>query len=205
MCVCLYFFPDGFPNFLFGITMVKINFRFSQTFFPQFLWLLKTNHVKQYNMLLSRRTLNSSISKCWNSFEFTHHEPIIDNIEDVNYLQDILQYNYDLYSSKKVVVILPRQKVGPNKKDHLRGQFLLDETTTLVESIYNWKVIGREMISTANINSKTIFGKTNVANLKQYVREMNADALVFGVDILSPYQHHYYRECLNIEVFKFGF
>ncbi|KAJ6225029.1 hypothetical protein RDWZM_003574 [Blomia tropicalis] len=57
------------------------------------------------------------------------------------------------------------------------------------------------MISTANINSKTIFGKTNVANLKQYVREMNADALVFGVDILSPYQHHYYRECLNIEVY----
>ena len=127
-----------------------------------------------------------------------------DDLVDKDFVQDVFQYkrqSIDVCQTRKdVVVIMARQKAGPQKKTKERGQFLMDETITLTESISGWKVVGSHMISTANENSTTIFGKTNLQYLKEYVESVNANSVVFARDIFTPRQHYFFQDFLNVEV-----
>lgn len=95
---------------------------------------------------------------------------------------------------------MPRQKIGPKRRSKEEAQLLLEETITLAESISGWKVVGSHMISTDQINSKTIFGKTNLELLKEYIKSTNADATIFARDIFTPIQHFFFQDFLHMEV-----
>lgn len=125
-----------------------------------------------------------------------------EQLEQENIVQDVLLYNRQFgYSQQKnVVVIMPRQKIGADKKTKERAQFLLEETITLAESNTGWKVVGNHMISTASITSKVIFGKTNLGYLKEYVQSVNANAVIFALHSFTPRQHHFFSEFLNVDV-----
>lgn len=129
-----------------------------------------------------------------------------DDFEQEDYMQDILQYRrqYESLREKSVLVIMPRQKVGPLYKSKEQAEFVLDETVALAESVSGWKVIGGEITSTDKINSKVIFGKTNLQKLKDFVLETRADAIIFAKDIFTPYQHYFFQEYLGVDVSFFN-
>lgn len=126
----------------------------------------------------------------------------VDDFVQEDYTQNILQYKrqYESFKEKSILVIMPRQKVGPLKKTKEEAEFLLDETVALAESISGWRVIGGEITSTDKINSMVIFGKINLQNLKDFVMKTKADVIVFAKDIFTPYQHYFFQDYLGIEV-----
>lgn len=107
-------------------------------------------------------------------------------------------------SLKNVIVIMPRQKNG-SKKSAEYGQLLLDETVTLAKSISYWSVIDSLVISSKSLESRTIFGSTNLDLLKDYVNSKNADSVLFAIDVLKPIQKKYFTQLLNVEVNFFLF
>lgn len=123
-----------------------------------------------------------------------------EQIEKQDLIRDVLHYGRQDISHQNVVVIMPRQRFGEKRKDRERAQCLLEETITLVKSVSTWNVISSEVIPTSYINSKVIFGKSNMEILENFVRYMKADAVVFALDMFNPIQHHFLRDYLGVEV-----
>lgn len=124
----------------------------------------------------------------------------LEDFEKEDFIRDVLHYGQRDMSHQNVVVIMPRQRIGERRRDQERAQYLLDETIALVKSVSNWTVLSSEVIPTNYINSKVIFGKTNMEILKSFVSYMKADAVVFALDNFNPIQHHFLRDYLGVEV-----
>lgn len=122
--------------------------------------------------------------------QFSERKDVYDHLYQYNWLSNT--------SLKSVIVVMPRQKMGSKKPEEYDQ--LLDETVSLAKSISYWSVIDSLMISSKCLESKTIFGPTNLDLLKEYVHSKNADSVVFAIDILKPIQKKYFSQLLHVEV-----
>ena len=121
-------------------------------------------------------------------------------------------YHHDKYAGKlhEVFVLEPNFKWGKNRFRNVTNEHRLDEACALVESIENWKVVGKSIESVRKMDGKTFFGKGKIEELTEKFQEMREsstplESVFIDVARLNTRQHKELEDLWDVKIFdRFG-
>ncbi|ESO99351.1 hypothetical protein LOTGIDRAFT_113712, partial [Lottia gigantea] len=93
-------------------------------------------------------------------------------------------------------------KWGPHKNKLTSSTLRLEETCTLVETLPNWKVVEKKLVSVKFLKSDQIFQKEKFRQLKSEIRQnIRISGVLVGVDLLSSVQLAALQKAWRVPVF----
>ncbi|KAJ7376458.1 hypothetical protein OS493_034445 [Desmophyllum pertusum] len=117
----------------------------------------------------------------------------------------------DVGKFHEVYVLEPDFKWGRNRFRTVTTEHRLDEACALVESIENWKVVGKSVESVRKQDGKRFFGKGKIEELTEKFQEMKKasdspfDSVFIDVAQLNARQHKELEDLWDLKIFdRFG-
>lgn len=90
----------------------------------------------------------------------------------------------------QVIVVLPHVKWGPKKLVSTTPELQLEEATSLINTLSNWKVVGQLKFSMKSLQNILIFGKGQRETIRDLIiRNNRITAMFISINMLKPYQH----------------
>ena len=159
-------------------------------------------------------TLSRCFSKHSKNTSASHDEDE-DHPESTEILQTLRadhHYHHEKYAGKlhEVFVLEPNFKWGKNRFRNVTNEHRLDEACALVESIENWKVVGKSIESVRKMDGKTFFGKGKIEELTEKFQEMKEsstplESVFIDVARLNTRQHKELEDLWDVKIFdRFG-
>ncbi|XP_014772769.1 putative GTP-binding protein 6 [Octopus bimaculoides] len=171
--------------------------------------LRKCNKTSQLPAFVSRlsSTLKYSRLFCTNSYleEMLEGHPD-ENIEellrrDEKYQEYVREYFSIPNTGQRVFLIQPNVKRGPQRSlSSITSQ--LEESVALIQTLPNWKVVGKKIVATKSPDSKPVFGKGNFAALTSEIHNCPAVTAIFiSLNMLNTLQWTYLQNVWKIPVY----
>lgn len=102
----------------------------------------------------------------------------------------------------RVFIVHPDVKWGSRKQHLTTGELMMAEAVGLVNTLDNWRVVDKIILSTKTPEKKTIFGKGNFQTLTEKIRRTAGITAVFvNVERLSPLSERELEEAWGVKVF----
>ncbi|XP_058495301.1 putative GTP-binding protein 6 [Solea solea] len=102
----------------------------------------------------------------------------------------------------RVFIVQPDVKWGHRKQHLTTAELMLAEAVGLVNTLDNWKVVDKMVLSTKTPEKKKIFGKGNFLVLTEKIRQTSGITAVFvNVDRLSPLSEREFEDTWGVKVF----
>ncbi|XP_060089879.1 putative GTP-binding protein 6 [Heteronotia binoei] len=106
------------------------------------------------------------------------------------------------FGVQRVFVVHPAVKWGPGKARLTTAELQLAEAVALINTIQDWTVIDKIILSTKNADQLLIFGKGNFQLLTDKIKELSHISAVFvNVERLTPRTKKELEEAWGVEVF----
>ncbi|XP_037543756.1 putative GTP-binding protein 6 isoform X2 [Nematolebias whitei] len=100
----------------------------------------------------------------------------------------------------RVLIVHPDVKWGA-RKQHLTTELMMAEAEGLVNTLDNWTVVDKFILSTKTPEKKRIFGKGNFQLLTERIRQTaGINAVFVNVDRLSPSSEREFEEAWGVKV-----
>lgn len=143
------------------------------------------------------------------------HDEDEDHPESAEILQTLRadhHYHHDKYAGKlhEVFILEPNFKWGKNRFRSVTNEHRLDEACALVESIENWKVVGKSIEAVRKMDGKTFFGKGKIEELTEKFQEIKEsstplESVFIDVARLNTRQHKELEDLWDVKIFdRFG-
>ncbi|XP_063809154.1 putative GTP-binding protein 6 [Pseudophryne corroboree] len=114
----------------------------------------------------------------------------------------IVSHTPPLHGAQHVLLLHPDVKWGPKKQHSTTAELQVAEAVSLVQSIPNWTVVDKLIMSTKSPDSKYIFGKGNLQVLTERIRGMSPLTAVFlNVERLSSLTEKELEAVWGVKVF----
>lgn len=102
----------------------------------------------------------------------------------------------------RVFIVHPDVKWGSRKQHLTTAELMMAEAEGLVNTLDNWTVVDKIILSTKTPEKKRIFGKGNFQFLTEKIRQTAGITAVFvNVDRLSPLSEREFEEAWGVKVF----
>ncbi|XP_054458966.1 putative GTP-binding protein 6 [Anoplopoma fimbria] len=102
----------------------------------------------------------------------------------------------------RVLVLHPDVKWGSRKQHLTTAELMMAEAVGLVNTLDNWRVVDKLIMSTKTPEKKKIFGKGNFQTLTEKIRQTAGITAVFvNVERLSPLSEREFEEAWGVKVF----
>ncbi|XP_059198109.1 putative GTP-binding protein 6 [Centropristis striata] len=102
----------------------------------------------------------------------------------------------------RVFIVHPDVKWGSRKQHLTTAELMMAEAVGLVDTLDNWKVVDKIILSTKTPEKKLIFGKGNFRYLTEKIRQTAGITAVFvNVERLSPLSERELEEAWGVKVF----
>ncbi|XP_028260375.1 putative GTP-binding protein 6 isoform X2 [Parambassis ranga] len=102
----------------------------------------------------------------------------------------------------RVFIVHPDVKWGSRKQYLTTAELMLAEAVGLVNTLDNWKVVDKIILSTKTPEKKMIFGKGNFQTLTEKIRQTAGVTAVFvNVERLSPFSEREFEKAWGVKVF----
>ncbi|XP_023122836.1 putative GTP-binding protein 6 isoform X2 [Amphiprion ocellaris] len=103
---------------------------------------------------------------------------------------------------QRVFVVHPDVKWGRRKQHLTTAELMMAEAVGLVNTLDNWTVVDKIILSTKTPEKKRIFGKGNFESLTEKIRQTAGITAVFvNVERLSPLSEREFEEIWGVKVF----
>ncbi|XP_069492726.1 putative GTP-binding protein 6 [Ambystoma mexicanum] len=104
--------------------------------------------------------------------------------------------------TQKILVVHPDVKWGPKKQHLTTAQLQLAEAVALVDSLPDWTVLDKLILSTKTPDSKLLFGKGNFQTLTEKIKGLSPLTAVFvNVERISALTSKELEEAWGVKVF----
>ncbi len=143
----------------------------------------------------------------WRSFksgDSSFTENLFDDIDCPNeVIKEITTSKFQPESGgRDVFVIQPFIKWGPKKRRNTTPQLQLEESVSLVNTLRDWTIRDKEIVSLYTFDKYTFFGSGKLDELKSRVNlNRYINSLFVSVNMLSPAQHSYLEEFFSVPVY----
>ncbi|KAM9762692.1 putative GTP-binding protein 6 [Menidia menidia] len=102
----------------------------------------------------------------------------------------------------RVFIVHPDVKWGSRKQHLTTAELMMAEAVGLVNTLDNWTVVDKIILSTKTPEKKRIFGKGNFQTLTEKIRQTSGITAVFvNVERLSPLSEREFEEAWGVKVF----
>ncbi|XP_070817608.1 putative GTP-binding protein 6 [Chaetodon trifascialis] len=102
----------------------------------------------------------------------------------------------------RVFIVHPDVKWGSRKQHLTTAELMMAEAVGLVNTLDNWRVVDKIVLSTKTPEKKRIFGKGNFQSLTEKIRKTAGITAVFvNVERLSPLSERELEEAWGVKVF----
>ncbi|XP_069006900.1 putative GTP-binding protein 6 isoform X1 [Embiotoca jacksoni] len=102
----------------------------------------------------------------------------------------------------RVFIVHPDVKWGSRKQHLTTAELMMAEAVGLVNTLDNWRVVDKIILSTKTPEKKRIFGKGNFQSLTERIRQTAGITAVFvNVERLSPLSEREFEETWGVKVF----
>uniref|UniRef100_A0A7N9AT66 Putative GTP-binding protein 6 n=1 Tax=Mastacembelus armatus TaxID=205130 RepID=A0A7N9AT66_9TELE len=102
----------------------------------------------------------------------------------------------------RVFIVHPDVKWGSRKQHLTTAELMMAEAVGLVNTLENWRVVDKIILSTKTPEKKRIFGKGNFQYLTEKIRQTVGITAVFvNVERLSPLSEREFEEAWGVKVF----
>ncbi|XP_047442045.1 putative GTP-binding protein 6 isoform X2 [Mugil cephalus] len=102
----------------------------------------------------------------------------------------------------RVFIVHPDVKWGRKKQYLTTAELMMAEAVGLVNTLDNWRVVDKLIMSTKTPEKKKIFGKGNFQSLTERIRQTAGITAVFvNVERLSPLSEREFEEAWGVKVF----
>ncbi|XP_014878199.1 putative GTP-binding protein 6 isoform X3 [Poecilia latipinna] len=172
--------------------------------------LLPTSHRGQPPVLQSNRSLALSASslKNWKDLGSSSHteeeEEDGDLLEETE-VEELFQQHVPAgigQGQHRVFIVHPDVKWGSRKQNLTTAELMMAEAEGLVNTLDNWTVVDKIILSTKTPEKKKIFGKGNFQLLTGKIRGTPGVTAVFvNVDRLSSVSEREFEETWGVKVF----
>ncbi|XP_008405835.1 putative GTP-binding protein 6 isoform X3 [Poecilia reticulata] len=173
--------------------------------------LLPTSHRGQPPVLQSSRSLALSASslKNWKDLVSSSHteeeeEEDGDLLEETE-VEELFQQHVPAgigQGQHRVFIVHPDVKWGSRKQYLTTAELMMAEAEGLVNTLDNWTVVDKIILSTKTPEKKKIFGKGNFQLLTEKIRQTPGVTAVFvNVDRLSSVSEREFEEAWGVKVF----
>lgn len=161
------------------------------------------------------RSLSLSVSTCNNSDDsggrYTGHTDNHGDDEDVDegFIEDdeideLLQQQVPKViadGQHRIFIVHPDVKWGSRKQFLTTAELMMDEAVGLVNTLDNWRVVDKMILSTKTPEKRKIFGKGNLQLLTEKIRQTPGITAVFvNVERLSPLAEREFEEAWGVKV-----
>ncbi|XP_014859560.1 PREDICTED: putative GTP-binding protein 6 isoform X1 [Poecilia mexicana] len=174
--------------------------------------LLPPSHRGQLPVLQSSRSLALSASslKNWKDLGSSSHTEEEEEEEDGDLLEEteveeLFQQHVPAgigQGQHRVFIVHPDVKWGSRKQYLTTAELMMAEAEGLVNTLDNWTVVDKIILSTKTPEKKKIFGKGNFQLLTEKIRETPGVTAVFvNVDRLSSVSEREFEETWGVKVF----
>ncbi|XP_032382649.1 putative GTP-binding protein 6 [Etheostoma spectabile] len=103
---------------------------------------------------------------------------------------------------QRVFIVHPDVKWGSRKQHLTTAELMMAEAVGLVNTLDNWTVVDKIILSTKTPEKKRIFGKGNFQSLTERIRQTAGISAVFvNVERLSPLSERELEEAWGVKVF----
>ncbi|XP_028443598.1 putative GTP-binding protein 6 [Perca flavescens] len=103
---------------------------------------------------------------------------------------------------QRVFIVHPDVKWGSRKQHLTTAELMMAEAVGLVNTLDNWRVVDKIILSTKTPEKKRIFGKGNFQSLTEKIRQTAGISAVFvNVERLSPLSEREFEEAWGVKVF----
>ncbi|XP_020488561.1 putative GTP-binding protein 6 isoform X2 [Labrus bergylta] len=103
---------------------------------------------------------------------------------------------------QRVFIVHPDVKWGSRKQHLTTAELMMAEAVGLVNTLDNWRVVDKIIMSTKTPEKKKIFGKGNFQTLTEKIRQTAGVTAVFvNVERLSPLSERELEEAWGVKVF----
>uniref|UniRef100_A0A8C9YX46 Putative GTP-binding protein 6 n=1 Tax=Sander lucioperca TaxID=283035 RepID=A0A8C9YX46_SANLU len=103
---------------------------------------------------------------------------------------------------QRVFIVHPDVKWGSRKQHLTTAELMMAEAVGLVNTLDNWRVVDKIIMSTKTPEKKRIFGKGNFQSLTEKIRQTAGITAVFvNVERLSPLSEREFEEAWGVKVF----
>ncbi|GAB1603487.1 putative GTP-binding protein 6, partial [Argonauta hians] len=171
--------------------------------------LVRTFNLSRSLHFASRLNTNSRFSRhfCINSYndetlDLNSDEDIEDLLRrDKKYCEYVREYLSIPNTGQRVFLIQPNVKSGPQRSlSSIKSQ--LEESVALVETLPNWKVVGKKIVISKSPKSRPVFGKGNFASLTSEIHHCPAVTAIFlSLNMLTTMQWTYLQQVWGIPVY----
>ncbi|XP_047231355.1 putative GTP-binding protein 6 [Girardinichthys multiradiatus] len=173
--------------------------------------LLPASHCRGHPSILQSRTLALSASNLKNRDDFgssSHTEEEAE--EDGDFLEEseveeLFQQQVPAgigQGHHRVFIVHPDVKWGSRKQYLTTAELMMAEAEGLVNTLDNWAVVDKVILSTKTPEKKRIFGKGNFQFLTEKIRQTVGITGVFvNVDRLYPLSEREFEEAWGVKVF----
>uniref|UniRef100_A0AAV2KTI1 Putative GTP-binding protein 6 n=1 Tax=Knipowitschia caucasica TaxID=637954 RepID=A0AAV2KTI1_KNICA len=106
------------------------------------------------------------------------------------------------HSHHRVFIVQPDVKWGSRKQHLTTADLMVAEAEGLINTLENWRVVDKIILSTKTPEKKRIFGKGNFQVLSERIRQTSGITAVFvNVERLSPVSERELQEAWGLKVF----
>ncbi|KAM7388644.1 hypothetical protein PAMP_024805 [Pampus punctatissimus] len=162
---------------------------------------------------LQSRAFALSVHSCKSSDEFRggqqHSGSTAEDDEGEDFIQDSeveelfhQQVPTGIEGQHRVFIVHPDVKWGSRKQYLTTAELMMAEAVGLVNTLDNWRVVDKLILSTKTPEKKRIFGKGNFQSLTERIRQTPGITAVFvNVERLSPLSERELEEAWAVKVF----
>ncbi|NP_001133555.1 putative GTP-binding protein 6 [Salmo salar] len=180
-------------------------------------------HISQYGLQHHRDTTLSwqtsiplqhrgfSLSTYQQKIRDDNHTPGHESLgkEEEDYIDDseideLFQHQIPMVGEgdHRIFIVHPDVKWGSRKQYLTTANLMMEEAVGLVNTLQNWSVIDKVILSTKTPEKKMIFGKGNFQTLTERIRRTPGITAVFvNVERLSPASEKEFEEAWGVKVF----
>lgn len=131
--------------------------------------------------------------------ELLENETDTEVTSQISSLVDALQ---PVSGGKAAFVVQPFIKWGPLKRRDTTPQLQLEESVSLINTLNDWSIQGKEIVSLYSFDKQSFFGSGKLEELKSKICHNNRiTAMFISVDMLSANQHMFLEECFGVPVY----
>ncbi|XP_046892920.1 putative GTP-binding protein 6 [Hypomesus transpacificus] len=169
--------------------------------------LVKTQYGQRMVYPLLCRTFSKSLRKLKSktySGDSEEEEDGQDDVIDDSEVEELFQQHIPSGigdGDHRIFIVHPDVKWGKKKQYLTTANLMMEEAVGLVNTLQNWRVVDKIILSTKTPESKRIFGKGNFEILTEHIRRTPGVTAVFvNVERLSPVSERDLEEAWGVKV-----
>lgn len=159
--------------------------------------------IRRQKVILSRTQFSTSCVR--NEFKNSGYSFIDDddNDDDLNQFRHLSNEIFQPeLGGRQAFIVQPHIKWGPLKKRDTTPQLQMEESVSLIKTLADWTVEGKEIVPLYTFDSTNFFGSGKLEELRQKIScNSKINALFVSVNMLKPLQHLILEDYFKIPVY----